>query len=122
MVHFIIEHFDMDLEKTVTRQRLLISIMRELLCSMGAPHELKREGDDLYLGTRKASVSIATLSPVSSLIHTGVNISSKNTPVSTIGLEDMAVEPIFFAKTVMEAYRQEIENIYMARCKVRGVV
>lgn len=121
MVHFIIEHFDMDLEKTVTRQRLLISIIRELLCNMGAPYELKRDGDDLYLGTRKASVSIATLSPVSSLIHAGINISSKNTPVSTVGLRDMAIEPAVFAQKVLEAYRMEIKDINMARCKVRGV-
>lgn len=121
MVHFIIEHFDMDLEKAVTRQRLLISIMRETLCEIGAPQELYRDGDDLYLGPRKASVSIATLSPVSSMIHAGVNISSNNTPVSTVGLEDMSIEPAVFAQKVIEAYQKEIDGIYMARCKVRGV-
>jgi len=121
MVHFIIEHFDMDLEKTVTRQRLLIAIMRDILCGAGAPQQLHRIGDDLYLGQRKASVSIATLTPVSSMIHTGVNISSRNTPVPTIGLEDMNIKPVFFAQKVIAAYCEEMENITKARCKVRGV-
>lgn len=121
MVHFIIEHFDMDLEKTITRQRLLMSIMRDILCGLGASHQLRRDGDDLYLGENKASVSIATLTPVSSMIHAGVNISSRNTPVSTVGLEDMAVEPQLFAENVIDVYIKEIENIAKARCKVRGV-
>ncbi|HWR55816.1 MAG TPA: DUF366 family protein [Negativicutes bacterium] len=121
MVHFIIEHFDMDLEKTITRQRLLMAIMRDILCGVGAPRQLRRVGDDLYLGERKASVSIATLTPVSSMIHTGVNISSRNTPVPAIGLEDMAIEPVIFAQKVMAAYCEEMENITKARCKVRGV-
>lgn len=121
MVHFIIEHFDMDLEKTVIRQRLLIAIMRDILCSVGAPPQLCRKGDDLYLGERKASVSIATLTPVSSMIHTGVNISSRNTPVPTIGLEDMNIKPEIFAQKVIAAYCEEMESIIKARCKVRGV-
>lgn len=121
MVHFIIEHFDLDLEKTITRQRLLVAIMRETLCKLGAPQQLHRKGDDLYLTSRKASVSIATLSPVSSMIHTGVNISSRNTPVPAVGLADIAIEPVAFAQQVIAAYRREIEGILMARCKVRGV-
>lgn len=121
MVHFIIEHFDMDLEKAVTRQRLLLSIMRDILWDMGASHDIHRDGDDLYLGSRKASVSIATLSPVSSLIHAGINVSSQNTPLPTVGLDDMAINPVSFAHKVIEAYHKEIEDIFMARCKVRGV-
>jgi hypothetical protein len=120
MVHFIIEHFDMDLEKAVTRQRLLMAIMRDVLASMGA--SLERFGDDLYLGDKKASVSIATLSPVSSMIHAGVNISSKNTPVSTVGLADLSIDAVEFAQRVVEAYRKEICSIQSARCKVRGVI
>lgn len=121
MVHFIIEHFDLDLEKAVTRQRLLIAIMRDLLQELGSIPALQRKGDDLYLGTRKASVSIATLSPVSTMIHAAVNISSHNTPVPTIGLADLSVDPVVFAQQVIESYQQEVESIYMARCKVRGV-
>jgi uncharacterized protein len=122
MVHFIVEHFDMDLEKTVTRQRLLIAIMRDMLLEMGVSPTLRRQGDDLYLNDRKASVSIATLSPVSSLIHAAVNISSQNTPVPTIGLADLHIDPVIFAKRVIHAYQNELDSIRMARCKVRGVI
>jgi len=121
MVHFIIEHFDMDLEKAITRQRLFVAILRDVLLELGAPGEIRREGDDLYLSDRKASVSIATLSPVSSLIHTAINISSNNTPVKTIGLTDLAIAPETLARRVLEQYRNEIGSIKMARCKVRGV-
>lgn len=121
MVHFIIEHFEMDLEKTIIRQRLLIAIMRDILLELGAPSRLRRTGDDLYLDDRKASVSIATLSPISSLIHAAVNISSNNTPVPTIGLNDLAIKPEVFAQQVIERYREEYASIKMARCKVRGV-
>lgn len=121
MVHFIIEHFDMDLEKTITRQRLFVAIMREALLEFGAPRGVRREGDDLYLDDLKASVSIATLSPVSSLIHTAINISSQNTPVKTVGLSDLHIVPEIFARRVIALYQQEISSIGLARCKVRGV-
>lgn len=120
MVHFIVEHFDMDLEKTITRQRLLIALICEILAKTGS-QGLFRSGDDIYQGTKKASVSIATLSPVSSMIHVGINISSQNTPVPAIGLADMAVEPVAFAQKVLGAYCEEINSIINARCKVRGV-
>jgi hypothetical protein len=122
MVHFIVEHFDMDLEKTIIRQRLLMASVREVLQSMGVTTDLYRDGDDLYLGERKASVSIATLSPVSSVIHAGINVSSKNTPVPTIGLADLSVDPAEFAQRVTERYQDEVVSIRMARCKVRGVL
>ncbi|MBM7855286.1 hypothetical protein JOC37_001679 [Desulfohalotomaculum tongense] len=123
MLHFIIEHFDMDLEKTVTRQRLLISIIKELL-EEETSCRLIRRGDDLYQGSRKLSVSIATLSPVSTMIHTGINISSHNTPVPTVSIselgwpEDRSEE---LAAEICARYVAEINSIKMARCKVRGV-
>lgn len=121
MLHFIIEHFDMDLEKTVIRQRLLIAIIRELL-EEALGIKLTRDGDDLFLGDGKLSVSIATLSPVSTMIHTGLNVSSANTPVQTVSLADLGVKDIHaFADKVLTAYTAETESIRMARCKVRGV-
>lgn len=122
MLHFIVEHFDMDLEKTVTRQRLLIAIIKE--CLEGREIlGIHRDGDDLYRGEDKLSVSIATLSPVSSMIHTGLNISSANTPVRTVGLADLAiVDSLGFGREVAEAYLAEVQGIQAARCKVRGVI
>lgn len=121
MLHFIIEHFDQDLETTVLRQRLLVAIIREQLCNEGV-RNVTRAGDDLFQGEGKLSVSIATLTRVSTMIHTGLNISSKNTPVRTISLTDLGILDLSgFAKKVMNAYTTEIMSIRMARCKVRGV-
>ncbi len=121
MLHFIIEHFDMDLEKTVTRQRLFIALIKERL-EAGGIGGIVRQGDDLYRGSDKLSVSIATLSPVSSMIHIGLNVSSRNTPVPTVSLGDLGVaDALEFGREVAEAYAAELSGIKAARCKVRGV-
>ncbi|MEG6615588.1 DUF366 family protein [Peptococcaceae bacterium 1198_IL3148] len=123
MLHFIVEHFDMDLEKTVTRQRLLIAIIKEVLEDLTGCR-LKRNGDDLYLNDAKLSVSIATLSPVSTVIHTGINISSNNTPVPTVSITDLGWpenRSAELADKIGQRYANEIESIRLARCKVRGV-
>ncbi|MFH1429857.1 MAG: DUF366 family protein [Candidatus Margulisiibacteriota bacterium] len=122
MLHFLIEHFDLDLEKAVLRQRLFMVIIEEVIKEYGCDNII-RSGDDLYVGDGKLSVSIATLSPISSLIHTGLNISNKNTPVETYALLDIMKEKDLeqFAGKVMEKYIKEMEDIYLARCKVKGV-
>jgi len=122
MLHFIVEHFDRDLEKTILRQRLLVAIIKDVLMEKyGA--RLVRNGDDLYDGDKKLSVSIATLTPVSAMIHTGLNIVSKDTPVKTVGLKDLGIkdeeiEPL--GNQICSRYSVEIEEINLARCKVRG--
>lgn len=122
MLHFIIEHFELDLEKAVTRQRLLVAIIKEQLEKQNDQIRLERRGDDLYWGERKLSVSIATLSPVSTLIHLGLNIISDNTPVLTVSLKELGVNSIEnFADLIAESYKKEIIDIQLARCKVRGV-
>lgn len=120
MLHFIAEHFEIDLEKAVLRQRLFMALARDLLAERtGAA--IRRRGDDLYDGDDKISVSIATLTRVSSIMHIGINIISRNTPVPTRGLEDYNVDPIDFAKTLQARYAAECEGIRLARCKVKGV-
>lgn len=121
MLSFIVEFFDSDLEKTIYKQRMLITIIKEIL-EKACQITVLREGDDLYYKNGKLSVSIATLSPVSSMIHTGINISSINTPVKAAGLFDLGLTEIEqLAAEIMEAYKAEIASIKMARCKVRGV-
>ena len=119
MLHFIVEHFDADLDRAVLRQRLLIALMGETLNRrLGAPR-VQRRGSDLYDGDRKLTVSVATTSPVSALIHAGINISSRNTPVPTRGLEDYAIEVKEFAEDILAAYAEECRSAQKARCKVR---
>ncbi|MDO0821452.1 DUF366 family protein [Desulfosporosinus nitroreducens] len=121
MLHFIVEHFDMDLEKAIIRQRLLIATIKEELEKLGVK-TLSRSGDDLYEEDKKLSVSISTLSPVSSMIHCGLNVSKLNTPIPTIGLGDFRIQDVLgFGERVAEHYCDEVLSMRLARCKVRGV-
>lgn len=121
MLHFICEIFDRDLEKMVLRQRLLITIIEEKLKKCPACQKIDRRGDDLYDGNRKLSVSIATHSPRSCLIHTGINIVSQNTPVLTKGLKDYDIPPKELALRVMALFAEELKDIVHATTKVRRV-
>jgi hypothetical protein len=126
MVHFIAEFFDLDLEKTVYRQRLLIVTAKEYL-EEKLSQPVRRRGDDLYLSRPqdgqpgKLSVSIATSSPVSTLIHTGFNVLTEGTPVPTVGLSELGIDPDDFAQSILDRYTAEVEDIWLARCKVRPV-
>jgi hypothetical protein len=127
MVHFIIEFFDLDLEKAVYRQRLLIVTAKEYL-EDHLRERVTRRGDDLFVKRPqdgqpgKLSVSIATSSPVSTLIHTGFNVISEGTPVTTVSLNDLDIDPDDFARTVLDRYTAEVADIWQARCKVRPVI
>ncbi len=121
MLHFIIEQFHQDLEKMVFNQRLFIAILKESLHTYPQCKNIERKGNDLYDGHKKLSVSIATRSPLSCLIHTGINISSKNTPVPTKSLADYDITPSILAETAMKRYVRELEEIAHATKKVRPV-
>jgi hypothetical protein len=121
MLHFIVEHHDTDLERNVLRQIMLAAIVQDVLNEMLGRATVRRAHTDLYDGDAKISVSVATVSPISALIHFGINISSKNTPVKTRGLEDYKVDHLKLATTVMSQYVSEIEHIDHARCKVKWV-
>ena len=125
MLHCIAEFFHPDLELAVYRQRLLIVTAKELLEELTG-RRVQRTGDDLYL-TRidgklgKLSVSIATASPTSTLIHTGFNIETEGTPVPTIGLAELGIDVPAFATELLRRYAAEVQDIWLARCKVRAV-
>ena len=76
MLSFISEQFGINLVEGVFRQRLLICVIKELLEERGI--FVVRNGDDLMINGRKLSVSIATKSITSVLIHTGLNILSED--------------------------------------------
>ena len=121
MLSFITEQFGVNLVEGVYRQRLLICIIKELLEEYGV--FVIRNGDDLIINGAKLSVSIATKSTTSILIHTGLNIVSENAPVNAAGLtSDLGITDIDnFALRVMQRYSEEIDDIYLASTKVRGV-
>ena len=119
MLHLIAEHFDADLLRTVLRQRLLVCLAAELLQAAGVA--VARQGDDLFLAERKLSVSIATASPVSTLIHLGLNVDPTGAPVPAVGLTELGILGRELAEQLMSAYVSELASCEVARCKVRGV-
>lgn len=72
-------------------------------------------------GCRKLSVSIATLSPVSGMIHAGVNVSTAGTPVRTASLELLGIDPVAYATWVAERFAADYEKVLLAATKVRPV-
>jgi uncharacterized protein len=130
MAHFIVELFDGDLGRAVLIQRLFLCLVKDVIEEIKPELFISRKGDDLYIEVeaeegkdedRKLTVSVATVSPVSTLIHTGVNVSSLNTPVPTLGLEDLDVPVDDFILKVLQGFINEMKGIELARCKVRGV-
>ena len=120
MLNFIIEKFDCELEQMVWMQRLFMSIIKECLEEFGA--KIKRDGDDLFFDNRKLSVSIATKSITSCLIHTGLNIIKEGAPISVSDLTEIGIEDIEdFAEKVMLKFKEEAQSIKMATYKVRGL-
>lgn len=121
MLSFISEQFNVGLVEGVFRQRLLICIIKEALERRGI--KVVRSGDDLFVDGKKLTVSIATKSLTSILIHTGVNIDSQGAPVKACGLtNDLGITDIDeFAKEILQHYSEEIDDIILASTKVRGV-
>lgn len=138
MLHFIVEVFDMPLFSMACLQRLMGDLARDLIYQKTGLF-LVRKGDDLYLmqtepkgvghpafepvkdKDKKLNISIATKSPASALLHFGINISTRNTPVRTCGLEDWDIDPKNFADELAKSFIQEILGLRRATQKVRWV-
>lgn len=157
MLHFIVEIFDAKLREMVLLQRLFGDIVRDEVFKIAhGKIYLLRKGDDLYLKDEfealqkfegkknkisldilnqapqknvdlKFNISIATVSPVSGLLHFGINISSKNTPVKTYSFEDLSTylgvsfEPQFWAEKLMNRLSEEWVESKSATQKVKWV-
>ncbi len=120
MLNFIIEDFEIGLYHMVALQRLFICIIKEVL----EEHNIfvKRDGDDLFYKERKLSVSIATKSITSSLIHTALNIVSTGAPIEVSSLEEMGIADIkAFALEILKKFTDETDDMNFAKSKVRGV-
>jgi hypothetical protein len=125
MVHFIVELFECELLSGVGVQRLVASIVKDALTKENPEYgpRFTREGDDIYFMTesgekRKFSISIATRSPVSTLVHFAFNVSNEGTPVPTCSLSDFEIEADEFARGVLVTIRTEIASMRDATRKV----
>lgn len=129
MIHFIVEYFGVGMDTTVLVQRLLVNVVADLIReTLFEDAEIEREFDNLYAFPPdddirgKLSVSVATVSQVSGLIHLGLNVTSVGTPVKTAGLEEIGVDDIDkFAVEVARRFIEEIKNAKMDASKVRPV-
>jgi hypothetical protein len=121
MLSFIIEIFNMELAGTICLQRLFMAMICEELNGCLKKPLVMRDGDDLYFDKRKLSVSIATASPVSTLIHSALNIKPTGAPVEVSCLEELGIEGKVFAARVMEKFCREFEGMDFARVKVDWV-
>ncbi len=119
MAHLIVEHPDCPLPVAVLRQRLLVCLLCEILSEMNLT--VRREGDDVYYGGRKLTVSIAAPSSRSSLIHLGINVKPEGAPVPAVGLDEMKVDPKQLLGDLLERYRKELAACRHAEGKVRSV-
>jgi hypothetical protein len=126
MLHFLFEIFDRPLLAGVLLQRLFASIVRDVLAEFFSETKksevhLRRDGDDIYWGKKKFSISIATRSTSSVLIHFAVNVKNEGTPVPTCALSDFGIDPKEFAVECLERVQKEWGSILEATQKVRSV-
>ena len=121
MIHMIGEFYSFTLKETILLQRLLVSLAQQEIIFSGKDLRIIRGGNDLYEGDSKLSVAIAAPSTNSTLIHFGINIDSTGTPVKTKGLKDYNLDPMSFAKTLLESFKFEYESLLEAKAKVRSV-
>lgn len=120
MVHFVWESFAApDLLLAVHRQRLLAAQAAEVLRELAPSAIVRRDGDDLWVGTGKLSISIATVSPVSALVHFAVNATPGGAPVAIAALQQLGVAPAAFARELLARAAREQDSIAAARSKVR---
>jgi hypothetical protein len=121
MLHFLWEEFSHpDLLLAVHRQRLLSAQAAEVLAGLGPAGAVRRDGDDLYVGAGKLSISIATVSPVSALLHFALNATPGGAPVPIASLADLGVDPERLAHALLQRVAAEQASIAVARAKVRS--
>ncbi|MCM2282854.1 MAG: DUF366 family protein [Bdellovibrionaceae bacterium] len=125
MLHFIAEVFGVPLFGGVAAQRLLASlaadILRERIPEAAVRASVRRDGDDVYVENRKFSISIATVSPTSTLVHFAVNVSNQGTPVPTAALEEWGIAPRAFADELLGRFTREMITVREATMKVKWV-
>jgi hypothetical protein len=122
MVHFLGEFFGITLKEGIWIQRLIVSEIGNELLRLKL--NVLREGDDLFIDEKKLSVSIVTVSPVSVLLHLGLNIDSTGAPVKATGLQDYLSKTQIdtLISSVLSRFQTEYQSVHRASVKVRPVL
>lgn len=121
MLHFIVEVFDLELKGMVCFQRLITAMACEELNRRLGKNAVIRKGDDLFYDGRKLSVSIATASPVSVMVHFAMNVRKTGAPIPVSCLEEMNIDPKDFGNGLLRLISGEYDEIGFARVKVNWV-
>lgn len=136
MAHFLGEFFGISLAEGVLYQRLFMSIAGDEIART-TKKPIERSGDDLFWADakgekRKLSVSIVTASPVSVLLHAGINLNAEGAPVKAAGLFDLGLGsdnaaqgllPIHeLISRILGLFQEEAQGVEWACAKVRPVV
>ena len=117
MIHFLGEFFIDSLDQGVLLQHLLACDCYEYLWEQGVKG-LSKRGNDIYCNGRKMSVSIATRSGVSVLVHTALNIETEGTPIPTSGLKEVGIDARKFGEAILERFSAGTRVWTAARAKV----
>ena len=124
MLHFIVERFDSpgSIRLAYYMQRLLVVRARDVLSHHGI--ESIRSGDDIFVGTGKLTVSIATAGISCEKIHFGINILCNGTPqdVKVACLSDLGITDfIGLGKEIATAFSAEVDDIESDIVKTKGL-
>jgi hypothetical protein len=122
MVHILGEFFGITLREGVWIQRHLVQEAASRLRAKGL--EVSRDGDDLFLAGGKLSVSIVTASPVSVLLHLGINLDPEGAPVKAAGLAGALSTAGLngFFDELLSGFEREWASVNRATVKVKPVV
>ena len=129
MIHFIVEYFACDLECALFVRRLLATVAADILRDFTYDEvDIERDCDDLFAympdedDRRGLSVSSATVSQVSGLVHLGVNANVSNGPRGAAGLEEMGVDDIdAFVVEVLRRFIEEVKDMKTSAGKTMPV-
>ena len=119
MLHFVLELFGPPLEEAVSRQWLMAATVADELNQRLKGKAVLRTGNDLYIGKKKLTVSIAAPTGASVKVHLGINIDARTAPVPAMGLNELKVPVLPFAKKLLERFTQDHYSMRKARTKVR---
>jgi uncharacterized protein len=119
MLHFVLELFGPSLEEAVARQWLMAATAADLINARLKKPLVERDGNDLWVGRRKLSVSIAAPTGASVKVHLGLNVDAKGAPVPAIGLQDLKVPARHLGLALLERFADDHARLRRARTKVR---